>query len=54
MPKALDLVTVYAIFHYYQYYIRIIDTYRSELEYKIKQFTKAIYNSQKQVVYKLK
>lgn len=54
MPKVLDLVIVPTIFYYYQYYIRIIDAYYLKLEYKTKQFIKAIYYDHKQVIDKLK
>ena len=43
--KALDLVMVSTIFHYYKYYIEIIDTYHFELKCKTKQFTIIIYDS---------
>lgn len=45
---------VLAIFHYYQYNIRIMDEYYSELEYETKQFTETIYRSHRQVVDNLK
>lgn len=35
MSKAVNLVMVLVILHYYQYYIRVTDTYYSKLEYKI-------------------
>lgn len=54
VPKALDLVMVSAIFHYYQHCMKIIDTYHSKLEYGTKQFMEAIYCAHKQVVDKLK
>ena len=39
VPKVLNSVTVSAIFHYYQHGMRIMDAYRSKLEYGTKQFT---------------
>lgn len=54
VQKTLDLVMVLAIFHYYQYSIRIMDEYYSELEYETKQFTETIYRSHRQVVDNLK
>lgn len=52
MPKTLDLIIIFAIFHYYQYYMRIIDVYNLKPEYKPKKFIKTIYYSYKQVVNK--
>lgn len=43
MPKFLNLIIVFAIFHYYKYYLRIIDIYYSELEYWINEFIETIY-----------
>ena len=54
VPKALDSVTVPAIFHYYQHCMRIMEAYRSELEYGTKQFADAIYSGHRQVVDKSK
>lgn len=45
MLKALDLVTISAIFYYHKYCIKIIDIYYSELKYTTKQFIETIYCS---------
>ena len=47
-------MTISAIFHYYKYYMRIMDIYHSKLEYRIKQFMEIIYYSYKQVIDKSK
>ena len=54
VPKALDSVTVSAIFRYYQHYKGIMEAYRSGLECGTKQFTDAIYSGHRQVVDKSK
>ncbi len=54
VSKALDSVTVSAIFHYYQHSMRIMDAYRSKLEYGTKQFTEAVYRGHREVVDKSK
>lgn len=54
LPKTLDLIIIFAIFYYYKYSIRIIDIYHSKLEYKIKQFMKAIYYGHEQILDKSK
>ncbi len=42
LTKTLDSVKIFAIFHYYQQCIGIMDVYRSKLEYKTKKFTEVI------------
>lgn len=36
VPKVLNLVILFAILYYYQYYMRIIDIYHLKLEYETK------------------
>ena len=52
VPKALNSVTVSAIFYYYQHCIKTIEAYCSELEYRTKQFPDEIYSGHKVVVNK--
>lgn len=49
---ALHLVIISCIFYYYQYCIRIMAAYCSELEYITKYFTDVIYSSHKQKINK--
>lgn len=50
IAKTLDLVTMFAIFYYYKYYIKIKDTSCLMLKYEIKQFMKVIYCSDRQII----
>lgn len=51
MPK---VITIFAIFYHYQYYIKIINAYYLKLKYKIKQFIESIYCNYKQIILKSK
>lgn len=50
VPKALDSVTIPAIFHYYPRSRNIMEAYRFQLEYRTKQFKEGIFGGHKQVV----
>lgn len=43
MSKALNFITILAILHYYQYYMRIMDIYQPKLKYKTKSSIETIY-----------
>lgn len=52
--KALNLVIIPVIFHYYQYCMRIMNAYCLKLGYETKQFIKTVHNNHRQVVNKSK
>lgn len=54
IPKAPNLVMLFAIFYYYQYCIRIIEIYHLKLEYGTKKFIETLYCSYNQGVDKSK